>query len=196
MISDANNGNTWYTHDGGENWEYVQIFFPPGTISKRLYEVDGAADSTFAIAAYHRLTFISTDGGKTYTASGDLEYGYEYFSCVQALDANTIISSGSDGFVVKTLDGGATWDTLKVGSGQSGIFHQFVNQNDGYVFLNYLQWKKTTDGGDIWTPIQAWPTVSFWGLGIASDDDIFITGWGGGEMTESHDGGALLVLPG
>ncbi len=195
VISDANAGHTWYTHDGGENWEYVQMQFPPATISQRLYDVSGSSDGTFAIAAYHRVTFISTDSGKTYQASGDVEYGYEYFTCVQVLDANTIVSSGSDGMMVKTTDGGASWDTLYTGSGQTGICHYFIDSNTGYVFQNYGQMAKTTDGGTTWSPLLSWPYISFWGLALASDTDIFISANGGGELTESHDGGATWTYP-
>ena len=195
VISDANAGETWYTHDGGQNWEFVQILFPPGTASQRLYDVSGAGDGVFAIAAYHRITFISADSGQTYQPSGNVDYAYVYFNCVQVLDENTIMTSGSGGFLVRTDDGGANWDTLYVGTGQTGTFHQFVDSNNGYMFLGYGNWMKTTDGGSNWMPLNDWPTTSFWGLALASDDDLFISGWGGGELTESHDGGETWNYP-
>jgi photosystem II stability/assembly factor-like uncharacterized protein len=195
VISDAKTSDTWYTHDGGENWEYVQLIFPAGTSSGKIYNVSGAGDSTFAIAGYHRLTFISNDGGKTYTASGDVEPGYEYFKDVQTLDANTIISSGSDGFVLRTIDGGTSWDTLYTGSGQTVQFHDFVNVNEGYVIHLYAQWKKTADGGQNWTNLYEWPAMSFWGLGMPTDDKLLITTWGGGELTQSTDAGATWTYP-
>ncbi len=195
VISDGNSGSTWYTHDGGDTWEYVQLTFPPGTISKRLYAVSGAGDSTVVVSGYHYCNFVSTDGGKTYALSGDYTYGFDRFTSVDVVDENIIVSGGSAGHVRKTTDGGATWDTLKVGTGQTVEFVDFIDADNGYVILNAGQWMKTSDGGVTWMPLRDWPGISFWGLALPEDDKIVLTAWGGGEMSMSMDGGMTWIYP-
>jgi len=197
VISDANGGYTFYTHDGGTTWNFVSVapYFPVGTISSRLYDVAAAGDSTFFIAGYHYCGLLSTDGGKTYQMVTDFTYGYEQFRRVDMVDDQTIIVGGTGGHIVRSTDGGTTWDTLRTGSGQSVYILDFVDANTGYVFQGYGQWFKTVDGGDSFTPLNEWPAVSFWGLALPTDEKIVITGWGGGEMTISNDGGMTWEYP-
>lgn len=197
VLADGNGGNTWYTHDGGANWTHIQIgsLFPYGLSSTRIYEVSGGGDSTFAIGGYHHCIFISNDGGKTYTHCGDYTTNNVQHKSIQVLDKNTIIAGGSDGMVVKTTDGGANWDTLNVGSGQTVVFVDFLDTNNGYVFSFYGQWFKTTDGGVNWQPLRDWPNIGFRGIGIPEANKIVLTAYGGGEMTISEDGGVTWSYP-
>ncbi|MEA3500107.1 MAG: YCF48-related protein [Candidatus Marinimicrobia bacterium] len=196
VITDANKGYTWYTSDGGTTWTFKEIasIFPVGTTSKRLYDVS-AGGSTVVVVGYHNTIFLSTDGGANYALSGDFSYAYDRHSNVNVVDDNNIFVSGSDCHTVKTTDGGTTWDTLAVGTGQSAKSINFVDANNGYLFANYGQWFKTTDGGTNWIPLTEWPSISFWGLALPEDNKIVLTSWGGGEITTSTDGGANWTYP-
>ncbi len=197
VSTDANAGDTWYTHDGGATWNYVNIasLFPVGSSSYRLYDLQGTGDGVFVISGYHNLVFVSTDSGQTYTQYGDMNYGYVYLGRVDVIDDQTFIAGGGDGYVIKTVDGGATWDTLDVGHGETTTFVSFVDANNGFVFSSYGQWMSTTDGGANFTPLNAWPQVSFWGIGFPGEDNILLTGYSGGEITVSNDGGATWSYP-
>jgi photosystem II stability/assembly factor-like uncharacterized protein len=194
-IDNSKNPMTWYTHDGGATWNPVLIPFPMGTISYRFYDVSAGGASTFAVAGYHHTVYISNDAGETYTHANDVNYAYEYFNSIKVVDDNTIYAAGSGGLVIKTVDGGANWDTLYTGSGQTPAGMDFVSANDGYIFQGNGQWFKTTDGGENWTPILDWPNISFWGLALPSDDKIVITAFGGGELSMSEDGGQTWSYP-
>ncbi|HAE87113.1 TPA: hypothetical protein DCG86_03725, partial [Candidatus Marinimicrobia bacterium] len=91
VISDANGGDAWYTTDGGANWNYSPLagYFPLGTTSSRLYDID-AAGTTFVVVGYHRTTFISTDNGQSWVQSGPFSYGYDRNMSVDVIDDNTI----------------------------------------------------------------------------------------------------------
>ena len=186
---------TWYTHDGGATWNPVQIEFPQGTISSRIYDVAAGGNNTIVVVGYHYCIFISTDGGMTYTQSGDYTVSFERYQVADVVNDNVIIVSGSNGHTVKTKDGGTSWDTLAVGSGQTVSFIDFVNENTGYVFLRYGQWFKTTDGGSTFSPLVNWPNISFWGLALPSDNKIVLAAWGGGELSISEDGGLNWSYP-
>ena len=196
VISDGNTGSTWYTHDGGTTWTFKEVasLFPPGTISKRLYGVSSAG-STFAVVSYHNCIFLSIDGGASYTRSGDFTYGYEQSRAVDVIDDNTIIVTGTDGHTVKTTNAGTSWDTLKVGTGQTATSVNFTDVDNGYVFAGSGQWFKTIDGGANWAPLNDWPSLGFWGLALPEDNKIVLTTYGGGEMTVSTDGGTTWSYP-
>jgi photosystem II stability/assembly factor-like uncharacterized protein len=195
--ADGKGGKTWYTHDGGKTWTFVSIapLFPIGTTSDRIYDVAAYGDSTFAIVGYHYCTFLSTDGGKTYSYIGNVDYGYQLGVSIDIIDDNTIIIGGNDGYVAKTTDTGASWDTLNVGHGHKINLIDFVDANTGYVFGYYGQWMKTTDGGTNFSPLMDWPQISFWGLALPEDDKIILTAYDGGEMTYSNDGGITWDYP-
>ena len=195
--SDGVGGKTWYTHDGGQTWTFVTVapLFPVGTMSSRIYDITAYGDSTFAIVGYHYCTFLSTDGGKTYSYIGNVDYGYELGVSIDIINDNTIIIGGNDGYIAKTTDAGASWDTLNIGHGQKINIVDFVDANTGYVFGYYGQWMKTIDGGTNFTPLLDWPQVSFWGLALPEENKIVLSTYAGGELATSIDGGLTWDYP-
>ncbi len=196
VISDGNGGNTWYTADGGDTWTYVNIagLFPTGLASSRLYDVH-ANDGVIMIAGYHQTAFVSTDGGATYAQTGPFSYGYDQNRAVYVADANTWYAAGNNGYVVKTADAGDNWTTLSINSGNTTDFVHFVDANTGFIYVGNGQSVKTTDGGANFSSIYEWPGVSFWGLSLPTDDKVVLTGWGGGELSISEDGGETFSYP-
>ena len=197
VATSANVGETWYTTDGGATWTNVNIavLFPPGTSSKRLYDVAAGPGNTIVIAGYHSTIFISKDGGQTYSRSGDFSYGYNYAKLARIVDQNTIYIARSIGDLVKTTDGGATWDTLSIGSAQTPSDMSFPTASAGYVFSAYGQWAKTADGGATWTPLNEWPSMSLWGIAFPEPDKIVVSAYAGGEISISTDGGDSWTYP-
>ena len=197
-VDNKTNPMTWYTHDGGATWTGVSLagIFPAGLTSKRVYDVAAGGDSTVAIAAFHHITFLSKDGGKSYTVSGPYTTSLKYSNCVDVIDANTIVTGGgTDAYLAITTDGGSNWTVLKCGTGQTTAFFDFVNANTGYVFGYYGMWLKTINGGSTWTSLVEWPQVSFWGLAFPTPSQIVLTTFGGGEVTKSNDGGKTWGFP-
>jgi photosystem II stability/assembly factor-like uncharacterized protein len=195
VISDGNGGMTWYTTDGGDNWTYNPIagLYPVGTISSRLYDID-AGGSTFAIVGYHRTTFLSTDG-ISWELSGPFSYEYDRNISVDVIDDDNIVVGGNDAWLLKTSDGGDNWDEVYYNTGNDASLVHFVDANVGFVYGNYGQWMATTDGGDTFTPINNWPSSSFWGLALPTDSKVFVTDWSGGDMTVSEDQGLTWSYP-
>jgi len=58
-------GSTWYTHDGGATWNYVQAPFAPIVSKQSIYDADAVGDSTILLVGYGYSVLKSTDGGKT-----------------------------------------------------------------------------------------------------------------------------------
>ncbi|MDD3807239.1 MAG: YCF48-related protein [Candidatus Marinimicrobia bacterium] len=194
-ISDANGGETWYTTDGGTTWTYnpIAALFPIGLTSTRLYDID-AGGSTFAIVGYHRTTFLSTDG-INWHLSGPFSYALDRNISVSVVNDNFIVVGGTGGWLLKTINGSEPWYELDIKTGNDASLVHFVDENIGFVYGNYGQWMATTDGGASFTPINDWPSSSFWGLALPTDTKIMITDWSGGDMTVSEDKGVTWSYP-
>jgi len=90
---------------------------------------------------------------------------------------------GNNGILLKTVDGGATWDQLSF-SGidfAAGYEHinylDFVDENLGYASSEYSGVFKTTDGGFTWAQVTLSPDVCHWGgICFFGEDEGFIGG--------------------
>jgi len=139
------------------------------------------------MVGYHNLIWISTDGGATFAQSGDMSYGYDRNDGCKAFSATEMVVVTDNSVVLSTDDGGTTWDTTSVGTGQSHQANAFNSLTRGMVFAAYEQKFKTVDG-ETYVPLQAWPAISFWGIGFPGEGNVMISAYGGGELTFSDDG--------
>lgn len=65
--------------------------------------------------------------------------------------------SGSNGTLLKTIDGGLTWTTLASGTTKSFYSICFTDNNTGYVAGDSKTILKTTNGGTTWLPVNLIP---------------------------------------
>src|SRR5947209_2236625 len=70
---------------------------------------------------------------------------------VSAPDANTIVTVGQAGRILRSTDGGVTWTQQNPGTNYSLISVSFPNANTGTVVGPGGILRRTTDGGDTWT---------------------------------------------
>lgn len=148
------------TVDGGNTWTEFKLDFQ-GLMNKIGF-VD--AQNGFAIGTYGAF-FKTTDQGATWTRANLGTEGHFYdFSFV---NTKTGYISG-EGEVLKTTDGGATWEILANSPGRMTYIH-FVDEKSGIAFgkgdgltyaLNYtldggLTWEKETIG---FVPIINFPS--------------------------------------
>ena len=78
---------------------------------------------------------------------------------VYAIDALDVWASGTDGLMIHSMDGGATWDSIPNGASKYLTAIEFINADTGFVAgrdnetgtpqLNHLL-QRTTDGGLNW----------------------------------------------
>jgi photosystem II stability/assembly factor-like uncharacterized protein len=165
----------WAYHSGGkllrttdgETWEVVNARF-----SKPHYAEVVFTSPNDGVYISGDKIFRSSDGGRTWTAG---------FSCawkiqVEGMTRNVAchleelhFPTANVGYalsrqlgpglwgIVKTEDGGATWNAWtvagEVGAKDGSVF--FVNENTGYAVLYGKKLQKTTDGGRTWTGVAA-----------------------------------------
>src|SRR5690348_15133146 len=70
---------------------------------------------------------------------------------VSAPDSNTIVTVGNAGRILRSTDGGATWNSLNAGTTVSLISVSFTDANSGTTVGPGGTILRTTDGGETWT---------------------------------------------
>jgi len=81
------------------------------------------------------------------------------FTDVYAITPEIVIVTGDNGTILKTNNGGVTWQQISSGTNQNLGKIQFPTPNIGYVVSAGAQLLKTTDSGDTWFSIDV-PNIS------------------------------------
>jgi photosystem II stability/assembly factor-like uncharacterized protein len=136
-------------------------------------------------------TFHTKAGGSYlgYTGQGTNMYDAYFFN----QNTGVIVGSASvNGGIVRTTDGGTTWDTAYSNTVTTGIFYQvqFLNNTVGYAVGTVTPkiWK-TNNGGATWTGIATAPTTTVYDI-YAFDTLNLIISTTSGNVQKSTDGGA------
>src|SRR5438045_1209005 len=78
---------------------------------------------------------------------------------VSAPDADTIVTVGQVGRILRSTDGGATWKQQNAGTNVGLISVSFTDANTGTAVGPSGTILRTTDGGETWS--SQWPTPSW-----------------------------------
>ena len=157
----GNYGIILLTTDGGENWTQIS-----GDISTSLYGVYFTSPSigyAAGLSGFSTLkVYKTTDAGENWNVvyvDSSFSPSNAFFNSIFFIDDMTGFIAGSK--FIRTIDGGMTWNELNAGvSSSNPIFLDvyFVNNNLGFaVYRDPATGDgaiKTTDGGDMWDPIN------------------------------------------
>ena len=196
FINSNVNGVLW-TESGGFLWSVATLPIPAGASSARMYGCNVVHGTSYGwIAGYHGMVFKTTNRAKNWTLAANFygslfKIGYD----VNFTDVNNGYVCGYDGNVFKTVDGGVSWDTLDPGINQTIKRLSVPDNQHVFTAANYLQLRKSINGGTDWTPMVDWPQVSFRGLGLADSLKISACSFGG-DYTFSGDAGQSFSYPG
>ena len=112
---------------------------------------------------------------------------------VFCVDAYNVYCTGYYGPLIKTTDGGESWQIINDMNFSSGLY--FINQDTGYVGGTYGNINRTEDGGNTWIT-QNIDTISYyWNdyeIKMISSDTIFVTarvGYESCNLYRSFNGG-------
>lgn len=184
------------TINGGNTWTPVQIFGdrPRGVCGMRVIN----NNVVYAVGRVRGPShFIrTTDGGNTWFsqnmnnyAAGLLDLHFFSPDTGYILGLSNKVHAQSRGLILRTTDGGFSWDTVYVSSrdGEWCWKITFPSRNVGYISLQRnigspVNFLKTTDGGTTWFEKQFFPSAYFvQGIGFADEN----TGWIGGNSTQT-----------
>jgi photosystem II stability/assembly factor-like uncharacterized protein len=155
------NGFILKTIDGGANWNKLtsrvcnSLYFTDDSTG---YSVESISYISNGVVNYSGIISKTIDGGLTWDP---LKLEVIDLNSVFFTDINTGYAVGSksyhnskggisyDGIILKTIDGGLTWDPVCLAGGNFSSIH-FPDANTGYV-IDYSGMFKTADGGATWT---------------------------------------------
>ncbi|PIQ63740.1 MAG: hypothetical protein COV99_01540 [Bacteroidetes bacterium CG12_big_fil_rev_8_21_14_0_65_60_17] len=209
------NGRTlWETRDGGTTWlnitDSIQGVDPAGICGM----VAVSDNVVYGVGAFFGAPVVvrTKDGGQNWDSKfvNDVTdtlvdvYFFDDMTGIATGGTSTVSSLDGDVTVIRTEDGGETWERVYEGTRGPGIQGEwgwkitFPTPDAGYISVetisnfNGLPAKilKTTDGGRTWSPIEVDGSVSragLQGIGFVTAD----VGWAGGRGVTSltTDGG-------
>ena len=194
-----------HTIDGGENW-FVQDSKTENSI-RGVFFLD--RDNGYAISWNFSGNFFGTLIHRTLNGGTDWT-SYEYpeqnlfMNCILFQDNNTGWMGGSPHALVKTTDGGGSWNQANIDTNALAFFPvlniKFYNEQYGYASggmfdIAGVTWS-TSDGGANWIPIKPEDAPADEVHGLHIFDSITVMGSGGDPdqgygvaMIRSDDGG-------
>lgn len=184
------------TKDGGETWE--KKFYDPDR-GKPVLDIC-FMDASFGIAIGAYGLYLETrDGGATwedkyFESLDDPDMGLVHFNAMTRSAEGVLFIAGEAGFLARSTDSGATWESLEKiypGSYFSALFTQ-----QGTLIVAGLRGNafRSTDKGDTWEPII---TQTLQGLNHCVQDKegrILISGLGSTLLISNDDGKSFVPV--
>ena len=153
-------------------------------------------DGSVLYAVASDLVSVSTDNGQTWSDILTKPIGFDgFFSTLDAPAEDIVYVSGTDGFFIKSEDGGQTWNPFIQITTERINSMDFINANTGF-FLSRDSVRVTKDGGQTFAGLARRP---FNGIEIDMADEMngFIVGSNSvnnGSIYRTEDGGLTWSL--
>lgn len=176
------------TSDGGQTWQQMlsSNTIPSGILAFQFLN----KDTGYASQEYNNI-LVTHDGGVTWSTANSSEGT----NTIAAPSAQIAYAAGGDGFITKTVDGGATWnsvtppDEFKDGYDLNSIC--FLSENTGFAVGLLGRILETTDGGTTWNTYS--PTyIPVTAVSFPSADTGYITTWN--NVYKTTDSGMTWVM--
>jgi len=165
-------------------------------MSTPLLKVWFDGDLGYVLGAYN-VFLRTTDGGTTWTANNDRLDNpdkYHLYGMTRS-SAGTLLVVGEAGTLLRSLDGGDTWERIR--SPYPGSFFGAVATADGGLLVFGLRGNvfRSSDEGATWTAVMTGDNRTLM-CGAASDDGTVVLAGSAGAVLYSRDNGASFrVVP-
>ncbi|MBI5605565.1 MAG: hypothetical protein HY879_19720 [Deltaproteobacteria bacterium] len=182
-----------YTEDGGFTWQ-IQ-FRDQDFILKSISFCDPM--NGWAVGEYGFI-YHTRNGGKTWEkqggrfgiskTTGDVEGG-NYLFDVTAVDPQTAWAVGIDGTVIRTVNGGATWQEVPLRLPRTQLFGVTVQDRNKILIGGNGVFLISLDGGATWkTPRCTPPNIYNWIYGLSRRGKAGFAAVGGGGIIYFSEG--------
>lgn len=135
---------------GGDSWERLNISHLHDSPAKAIY----FSDAMNGFIVDDKFVYETEDGGQTWE---HFEHGQSIWELKIIDRLSWIVINKADRLLLKTLDGGKSWNQELLpdtGPGSSRSIASFIDMNTGFLIMtkdNYDRIYKTTDGGKHWS---------------------------------------------
>lgn len=133
-------GVVYKTTNAGVNWTFLNA-----STLNNFWDICALSGSELYLAAYYGTIRKSLNAGGTFTPAYAYNLNYEDIHMVNSMIG---YACALDGYLVKTTDGGLTWNDQTSGSTENLNEIFFVDAKTGYIACTAGTVLKTTDGGD------------------------------------------------
>jgi photosystem II stability/assembly factor-like uncharacterized protein len=191
LFHSYNNGDTWEASIGDYRL-YGMYFLSPtkAWVVGGFYSYIVGSHGGGRIDGYPLIYRMSDESDQSWDFQRFDQYTDIIFLDIHFVDQNVGFIAGTDGFILKSTDGGTTWEKKQTGVTAHLISIYFVDQNHGWAVGTDGTVLLTTNGGNTWQKIHDADI-----LGNASFQDVFftnrLTGWvvGNSIVIRTYDGG-------
>lgn len=166
------NGIISYTNDGGITWDTSMHTHNFASVCY--------ADDNTAYAGGYGVVYKSTNKGATFTPT----YGQgDFFRGIHFFDAQMGIAVGYQGLIIKTYDGGNTWERVKKGNGpfmkREFLLGTAFIGNTGYAYGEYGNMYQSTDAGNNWKRVKQFTDEHIQGIHLFNENSGIVVCTGG-----------------
>ncbi len=186
----------WLLDDTGFALDEAQVAVEEGMTSPLLSVWFADDNNGYAMGAYG-VVLRTRDGGQSWAIEGNrLENpdNYHFYAIAQS-SAGTLILAGEAGTLLRSLNGGNTWE--RIDTPYSGSFFDAVATSDGGLLIFGLRGNvfRSLDEGASWAPVATGDNRTLM-CGTAGDDGSVVLAGAAGAVLSSDDAGATFnVIP-
>jgi len=150
------------TTNGGNNWSLIESGGYGGPALEDVYFIDelhGIVVGRQEIANYNEAYIaVTEDGGETWTET--TSSGFKNLTTIQFVTNDIAFAGGKDGKMLKTIDGGYSWEII-FNFTSSITYMYFFDENIAYL-IDCCKVYKTNNGGYSWKTLYSGnPFLSF-----------------------------------
>jgi photosystem II stability/assembly factor-like uncharacterized protein len=185
------------TTDGGRTWQKRQL-----NTTEDINEIYFRnEDNGYLVAG--RKVFITGDGGNSWRETvifrpTDFKNNTPTFLSIRFADKKRGLAIGSilnskgnviDSLVMRTVDGGETWQRMVVPS-KAELFHvDFNGSSHGWIVGDKGLILATTNGGSVWSVQRSGTDLALWNVDFRDDEEGYAVGEAG-TILRTENGGA------
>ncbi len=147
------------TGDAGDTW--VKVPGPSSRNDAELSSISIIGSDNIWISGGPALVYNSTDGGNTWTVFDTANFHKAYLQGIHAINESVVYAAGGiltptwkeEGFIVRTIDGGQTWEEIVLPDGYNRnewIGVKAADADHVVVYGGHAHYSYTYDGGKTW----------------------------------------------
>ncbi len=172
------------TTDGGLTWETLRV--PNG---RKINEITVPNHNTIYGACDSSRIVMSKDGGLTWTEYSAGLGNTTQFIAIDHASPDIVMTTGSNGIILKTTDGGGTWAQFNLPSSTLAWDIDIVDTTYAWICGTGETIFRTTDGGATWVQQFSAGGLGSYGVSFVDTRTGFVAGTSGNTYWTT-DGGA------